>query len=69
MSWPGQGETVLRSGTLGVLCVGVIALLGEWEPRRQAVRDWGRDPEDEDVVLVDTDGDAFAAAEGVDPGD
>ena len=38
-------------------------------PRRHAVRNWGSGPEDEEVVLVDTDGDAVAAAGDVDPGD
>ena len=46
------------------VCVMRAADRGAW---RHAVRNWGSGPEDEEVVLVVTDGDAVAAAGDVDP--
>ena len=63
---PKRGGWAVRCGGRPL---GVIALPGGRQPRPPEVRRWGSDPEDEDVVLLDADGEGFAAAQDVDPDD
>ena len=63
---PKRGRSAVRYDGRAV---GRNAAPGELGRRRRTVPDGDWDAEDEDVVLVETEGDSFAAAEDVAPDD